>query len=878
MDDLDRAIMAKEQAVELTPVNHPDRAGRLNDLGNSLQRRFERTGSMDDLGHAIVTQEEAVESTPLDHPDRAAWLSNLGITLQSRFQRTGSMDDLDHATVTNEQSVELTPVNHPDRAKRLNNLGNTLLSQFERTGSMDDLHRSIMMYEQALESTPLDHPDRAGRLNNLGNSLQRRFERTGSMDDLNRAIATKEEAVESTPVGHPHHVACLGNLGLAFQRRFERTGSMDDLDHAILTNEEAVALTPIDHPNHAGRLNNLGNTLQGRFMRTGSMDDLDRAIVTMEQAVESAPVDHPDHAAWLNNLGLALQRRFKRTGSTDDLDRAIMTKEQAIESDIASPFIRLDAARSCADLLISQRCYTRAKSVLQAAVQLLPRVSPRQLKRSDQQYNISQFANLTSRAVSVSLQCGDEPYRALQLLEMGSGVLASLRLQVRSDVVVLEESDPDLARQFHDLRDQLDIPPDNYLRLTEPSSPLISEDRRNLSNKFEKLLVKIRQRKGLQEFLLAPSESELKAMGVLGPIIAFNVSKIRSDAFIINAGEIYGLSLPLLRSDELETYSNKFLNAVQTRGLRDYAEASGEMHAVLRWLWNVAVSPVLDELRLTNPMSSKSTCPRVWWVGSGLLNILPIHAAGYHEPGSSRNAIDCVISSYTPSIKALAYARERNVRAANVNSQKAMLVGMPETPGQDKLPFVAMEINELNNLLSPRIQTIVIQNATRENVLLMLREHQIVHFSCHGYSSPVNPSDSRLLLNDWQISPLTVSDLATLNIELAQLAFLSACHSASSRDFSLLSESINLSSAIQLAGYPSVVGTLWQVTDKHSAEIAKNVYAYILVGNRLNTELSAESLHRAVCSLRERTRVVPGFTKKGPGDPLIWAPFIHLGV
>ena len=188
------------------------------------------------------------------------------------------------------------------------------------------------------------------------------------------------------------------------------------------------------------------------------MDDLDRAIVINEQAVESTPVDHPNRAIYLNNLGIALQSRFERTGSMDDLDRAITTNEQAVKSDIAPPSIRLKAASSCSDLLISQRNYSRAKSILEAAVQLLPTVSPRQLKRSDQQFNISQFANITSRAVSLSLADTDEPYESLQLLELGRGILANLQLEVRSDISVLAAAHPDLAQQFQELRDQIDPP------------------------------------------------------------------------------------------------------------------------------------------------------------------------------------------------------------------------------------------------------------------------------------------------------------------------------------------------------------------------------------------------------------------------------------
>jgi hypothetical protein len=139
----------------------------------------------------------------------------------------------------------------------------------------------------------------------------------------------------------------------------------------------------------------------------------------MERAIESTPDGHPDLATHLNNLGNALKSRFEHTGSIEDLNRAITKKEQAFASDTAPPSIRLDAASSCSNLLINQRRYGRAKSILEAAVQLLPTVSPRQLKHGDQQFNISQFANITSRAVSLCLASADNLYKSLQLLELG---------------------------------------------------------------------------------------------------------------------------------------------------------------------------------------------------------------------------------------------------------------------------------------------------------------------------------------------------------------------------------------------------------------------------------------------------------------------------
>jgi CHAT domain-containing protein len=200
---------------------------------------------------------------------------------------------------------------------------------------------------------------------------------------------------------------------------------------------------------------------------------------------------------------------------------------------------------------------------------------------------------------------------------------------------------------------------------------------------------------------------------------------------------------------------------------------------------------------------------------------------------------------------------------------------MPTTPSKRDLDFVKDEVKGLKSLLP---SCVVLENPTKADVLSILPDQQIAHFSCHGYSSAADPSQSRLLLRDWKTSPLIVSDIAALNFQGAQLCFLSACHSARVRDINLLDESLNLAFAFHLAGYPSVVGSLWQVTPGESAAVANDVYTSMLVGDgKLDTRRSAEGLHRAARLLREKSSAIPGLAKK-VANPLVWAPYIHLGV
>jgi CHAT domain-containing protein len=104
----------------------------------------------------------------------------------------------------------------------------------------------------------------------------------------------------------------------------------------------------------------------------------------------------------------------------------------------------------------------------------------------------------------------------------------------------------------------------------------------------------------------------------------------------------------------------------------------------------------------------------------------------------------------------LAYSRERAERTGHSTLiEKALLVAMPET-----LPFVEKEIEDLKELLAKScIDTTIIQNPGRAEVLSEIPKHSIIHFACHGYSAK-DPSESNLHVKE----PLMVSDLTSLNI------------------------------------------------------------------------------------------------------------------
>jgi CHAT domain-containing protein len=197
---------------------------------------------------------------------------------------------------------------------------------------------------------------------------------------------------------------------------------------------------------------------------------------------------------------------------------------------------------------------------------------------------------------------------------------------------------------------------------------------------------------------------------------------------------------------------------------------------------------------------------------------------------------------------------------------------MPTTPSQQDLDHVNDEVETVSSFAFANGSNVAIE-PTKLDVLRYIREYiDLVHFACHGFSFPRDPSQSRLLLTDWESDSLTVADIVKLKLN-ATLAFLSACHAARNREASLLDEGIHLAGAFQLAGFSHVIGTLWQIHDAYSVQVARNIYQFI----GIDASLSAEALHRAIRTLRDTELTKSGFKIRLREDPLVWAAYIHMG-
>ena len=645
--DLDEAVQLMEEVVKSVPSGRSERAKILLNYSSVLMWRFEALSLKDDLDSAIRMANEAAELTGSDNdPNHSVSQERLGNALTLRWKWYGFVEDLNTAIEAHGKAVSTTPAQHLNLSIRLNNLLNTISSRADWLGSLDDLEVCIKIAEAAVQATKPEHIAQATHTLNYGNAYYRFFERNESLDDLNSAIQQFKKAADSASIYLKS--SCLNSLAIGLMARFAISFFANDIDNSIRALEEGINLMEETDVRRSTLYNNIGIALLSRFKRTQQLKDIKSALQASEDAVKLAPLDHPDRCSFLVNLGNSLEASSIFTGSTHDRERAIQAFEKAVDISHGHPSTRIDAAHKAA-MLISDDL-SRICQLLKLAVELLPLTSSRALKRGDQQYSLSKRSGLVSTAVA-SLVASEEysTFDALRLLELGRGIIASLYIDLRSDINILETSYPELAQRYKNLRDLLDGPQTKTLNISTRRNS--SRDfevqgprQLRLSNQFDQLLVEIRSLKGFESFLQGSLESESKWLARSGPIITFNIADSGSHAFVITYDRIRVLELPALRSTELMTKAILFLDVMERASLKNYSIAKETLRDILIWLWDKVVEPVLTEAGFHETPSNGMAWPRVWWVPSGWLSVLPIHAAGYHEAGSSRSAIDRVIS------------------------------------------------------------------------------------------------------------------------------------------------------------------------------------------------------------------------------------------
>lgn len=216
---------------------------------------------------------------------------------------------------------------------------------------------------------------------------------------------------------------------------------------------------------------------------------------------------------------------------------------------------------------------------------------------------------------------------------------------------------------------------------------------------------------------------------------------------------------------------------------------------------------------------------------------------------------------YIPSAATLALERKRLEGRPPAPKLAAVFADPAFSPGGfEPLPSSRREAEEIQ-ALAPGSRVWLGPDASREAVLSgELRSYRVVHFATHGLADTRNPELSGLVLS--REGFLSLTDIYELDLA-ADLVVLSGCRTGLGRE--VRGEGLmGLTRGFLYAGVPRVVGSLWPVQDRTTAELMSRFYKGMWQAGLP----PAAALREAQRSLRREPRY---------RDPYSWAGFVLQG-
>jgi hypothetical protein len=857
-----------------------------------LRMMAERTGKPGPLDEALTIAWGLCEESRVDSGAYAAALNTLSALFRQSYQLTGDLDALRKAVDLGPgAATSADPLPVAFQIETADQLG--MLAQ--RTDDLSMARASISAARAAIgPRATLPAPGAAlGRIppddsgwvrcqSVLGGTLTYLATRTGDAETITLAVRETRRAVGRTPVTDIEYLPRLDLLYQALMLRFGQSADAAALSESVAVARAMAGTAPADHPERAKYLSELGHALRELYARSGDIHDLQDSAKFAREAVTATQPDHPDRAAQLANLGELLRFLHEKTGDPAILRELIRVGSSLAGLASASAGQRITGAQQAARADLEAGRNRHAMDMIRQATELLPQLALRDVDRADREYRMSTAHRLPATAATVAILSG-QPERAVELLEQTRGVVYAGTLDTRADVTELRDRAPDLLPRFEEIRDSIDAADHE---LAQPASAVrrdgtgqrpreLASRRVLLNERWNDVLDEIRGRPGLADFLKPTSAQELCRHTGQGPVSFVLTDESRAHALIVGsdpAAPVSAVALPaaVTRASVMAraTTLREALATATDRGESVRARRGAQLRLldILTWSWDNITEPVLSHLGYRGAPEN-GHWRRIWWCPVGVMALLPLHAAGYHDgtPGAD-TVMDRVISSYTPTIRALAHAR----RAGDGHAvPSALVVSVPDAPDSAVLDGTGQETGIVRRFIPgaavvPAAGTL----ATHDTVTEALQRCGIVHLACHGYADLADPSASRLLLHDHRTNPLTLHSITRLNLRHAQLAYLSAC-STTVLGEQHADEATHLTAAFQLAGYSHVIGTLWPINDQTAITVATSFYETLTAGGSRPPDLglAAEALHHAVRNLRDAA----------PALPSRWAAYLHSG-
>jgi CHAT domain-containing protein len=818
-----------------------------NNLGTAYINRIQGD-TADNIEKAIASFQYALEVRTKDAfpNDWAMTQNNLGAAYRNRIQGD-TADNIEKAIASYEYALEVrTKDAFPnDWADTQDNLG--LAYSYRIQGDRaDNIEKAIASYKYALEVRTKDAfpNDWAMTQNNLGLAYWRRIQGDRA-DNIEKAISSFQYALEvRTKDAFPNYWAMTqNNLGIAYWSRIQGDRA-DNIEKAIAAYQNALLVhTKEAFPNQwaAGTQNNLGAAYWSRIQGERA-DNIEKAIAAYEYALEVYTTDaFPNQwATTQNNLGAAYSNRIQ--GDTaDNIEKAIASYQNALEvyTPKANPVECLRTSRSLGNLYFTQGHWQpaidayekaitavelsrswantddRRQEIMAEAIDVYQKlvqayINTEQWDKAIETVERSKARNLVELLANRDLYPkGDVPQKIIDQLDELRRNIPSLerQLQVATDQLSgnsdeqqrpsLEESQKRLQQELQESRQQLD----EVLNQIKPFDSSFSLTQKVETIRFQEIQSLVGEQTALIQWYVTGDS-----------IISSIITRHRSQPTIISSS-----------AEELEVFVNwvnKYLDAYykqKQQWRNNLSSHLAELAAILKIDQTIAE---IDSIFARQGIK----CDRLILVPHLFLHLLPLHAL----PLANGNLVCDKFPqgiSYAPSSQILQLTQKRD----RPDFHHLFAIQDPE----ENLAYSILEVETVSSFFSPA--TVLTRKDAREAEVKTHPELSLAHcnhFSCHGEFNLESPLKSALRLAETKQSNaknsedglLTLAEIFALNLTQSRLVTLSACETGMADFNSLSDEYISLPSGFLFAGSPSVISSLWEVSDISTSFLMMKFY------------------------------------------------------
>lgn len=295
--------------------------------------------------------------------------------------------------------------------------------------------------------------------------------------------------------------------------------------------------------------------------------------------------------------------------------------------------------------------------------------------------------------------------------------------------------------------------------------------------------------------------------------------------------------------------------------------------APARQLFDALIAPALE---------SFDHASNLILIPDDVLHYLPFElllSADVHE-GATWSSLPYIINDLSMSYGQSASVLMQLAKAPKAEPNKTFLaVGNPAFSSTDPasvvrgsalapLPFSGSEVTEIATYFEDASEDVYLLEAATESQIkasLTQNKYQYVHFATHGLVNDERPDFSALALaaeDEDNDGMLQAAEIFNLSIQ-SDLVVLSACETGLGQ--LVRGEGmVGLTRAFMYAGTPSLVVSLWSVSDESTSDLMQSFY-----GNLINLQENKQN------ALRNAKLQLISVEKTS--HPFYWAPFVLVG-